>query len=62
MAEPIVKVPDFHPAVAAGMREDIAAWKTDKGSGDTDMEFTSWLRATRPQRYQVYLKLTGAGK
>jgi len=58
----IVQVPDFHPAVMAGMKEDIAAYKTDKGSGETNMDFPTWLRATRPERYRVFQKLTGAGK
>ena len=58
----VITVPEFHPAVAAGMREDIAAYKTDRGSGETDMDFSNWLRTQRPERYRVFLKLTGAGK
>lgn len=50
------------PAAVAAMKEDLAAHRTDTGTGDTNMDFPTWLRASRPERYRVYLKVTGQGK
>jgi len=50
------------PEAVAAMKEDLAAWKTDRGTGDTDMEFPLWLKTQRPDRYRVYLQVTGQGK
>jgi hypothetical protein len=52
-------MPSLPAPVAAAMREDLAAWRADAGSGETDMDFETWLRSTRPQRYRVYLEGTG---
>jgi len=40
------------PEAVAAMKEDLAAWKTDRGTGDTDMEFPLWLKTQRPDRYR----------
>lgn len=46
----------------AAMKEDLAAYRTDVGTGDTNLEFPQWLKTQRPERYPVYLKVTGQGK
>lgn len=56
------QMPKLHPAATAALKEDLAAYRTDVGSGDTNMDFPTWLRTQRPERYQVYLKATGQGK
>lgn len=50
------------PVAVAAMKEDMAAHRTDIGTGDTDMDFPTWLRTQRPERYRVYLKVTGQGR
>lgn len=57
-----VKLPQLSPAAMAAMKEDLAAYRTDVGTGDTDLEFPQWLKTQRPERYPVYLKVTGQGK
>lgn len=49
-------------SVRAAMKEDIAAYRTDVGTGDTDMDFQTWLRTQRPDRYRTYMQGMGAGQ
>lgn len=56
------KLPPMPPSVVVAMKEDIAAYRTDFGTGDTTMDFPTWLRTQRPERYRVYLQGVGAGK
>jgi predicted DNA-binding protein (UPF0278 family) len=53
------KLPVMPPAVVAAMKEDIAAYRTDIGTGETNMDFETWLRTQRPERYRIYLEGTG---
>ncbi len=50
-------LPAMSAATLAAMKEDISAYKTDVGLGDTNLDFEGWLRAGRPQRYQTYRDL-----
>ena len=50
-------LPAMSMATLASMKEDISAYKTEIGIGDTDLDFEGWLRAGRPQRYQLYRSL-----
>lgn len=47
------------PALVAALKEDIAAYRTDVGTGETDMDFETWLRTQRPERYRIYLEGIG---
>jgi len=53
------KLPAMPSAVVAAMKEDIAAYRTDIGTGETNMDFETWLRTQRPERYRIYLEGTG---
>lgn len=53
------QLPAMPPATKAAMREDISAYRTDLGVGDTNMDFETWLRTQRPQRYRIYLEGKG---
>lgn len=55
-------LPPMAPATVAAMQHDIAAYRTDYGTEDTDLDFEKWLKVVRPQRYKVYLELQGQGK
>lgn len=55
-------LPPMPPTVVAAMKEDLAAYRTDHGTGDTDMDFQTWLRTQRPERYRVYMQAMGQGK
>lgn len=50
------------PQATTAMKEDLAAYRTDIASGETDLEFSNWLRTQRPERYRVYLQVTGQGR
>ena len=50
-------LPTMSAATLAAMKEDISAYKTETGIGDTDLDFEAWLRSGRPQRYQLYRDL-----
>lgn len=50
------------PEAVAAMKEDLAAFRTDTETDETDMDFSQWLRTQRPERYRVFLKVTGQGK
>jgi hypothetical protein len=54
--------PGMSPAAIAALKEDISAYRTEFTMGDTDLEFSNWLRTQRPDRYRVYLQVTGQGK
>lgn len=56
------QLPALPPAATAALKEDLAAYRTDVGTGETNMEFSNWLRTQRPERYRVYLQVTGQGK
>ena len=47
------------PAAVAAMKEDLAAYRVDRASGESDLPFENWLKATRPHRWETYLTLTG---
>ncbi len=51
-------LPAMSAATLAAMKEDISAYKTEVGIGDTNLDFEGWLRAGRPQKYQLYRSLT----
>jgi hypothetical protein len=53
-----VGVPNLSPGATAAMKEDLAAYRVDRASGESDLPFENWLKATRPERWEVYLKLT----
>lgn len=55
------RMPALAPATVAAMQHDIAAYRTDFGLGDTDLDFEQWLKVVRPQRYETYLELQGHG-
>ena len=44
------------PATTAAMKEDLAAHRTEMATGETDLPFEGWLKATRPHRWEIYLK------
>lgn len=50
------------PAAIAAMKEDLAAYKTDYASGETNHSFEGWLKTQRPERWETYLKVTGQGR
>lgn len=53
------QLPAMPPAVMAAMKEDVSAYRVDVGTGETDMDFETWLRTQRPQRYRIYLEGKG---
>ena len=59
MADQGFQLTPMQPATTAAMREDIQAYKVEFGTGDTDLDFVGWLKSARPQRYQLYNKMTG---
>lgn len=56
------QLPSMPASVMAAMKEDLAAYRTDYGSGETDMDFQTWLRTQRPERYRVFMQGMGNGK
>ena len=56
------QLPPMRLPTIAALKEDIQMYKADFVSKATDMDFETWLRATRPQQYQVYRKLEGRGR
>lgn len=50
------------PAATAKLKEYIATWKTDVGSGESNMDFPTYLRTQYPDAYREYLRLNGQGK
>lgn len=38
------------------MKEDMSAHRAETASGETDLPFEGWLKATRPHRWEIYLK------
>lgn len=55
-------MPAAPPAAIAHFREHITKWKTDVGTGDTNMSFPEWLKFEMPQLYPEWLKWTQGGK
>lgn len=52
-----IATPAMSAVTMAAMKEDMAAYRTEVGLGDTNLDFEGWLRASRPQRYQLYRDL-----
>lgn len=64
-AKPIVKpkrAEGEDPATVAAFRELKAKHLTERGTGDTDLEFPEWLKQEAPDKYSLWLRATGKGK
>jgi hypothetical protein len=56
------QMPTMTPAATAKLKEYLATWKTDVGSGETDMDFPTYLRTQYPDVYRTYLEMNGQGQ
>lgn len=50
------------PAARAKLKEYESVWKTDVRTGETNMDFPTYLRTQYPDAYRVYLEMNALGK
>ena len=47
---------------AASLRREISQWRTERGIGDTNLDFEPWLKVTNPQKWQQLSEKRPQGK